>query len=125
MSKNKISKTSESLTDMQQAVLEITKERGWCKYHTPKNMAMDLVREASEVLEHFIWESNEEIVKDKKRKRCVEDELSDVLHAVFLLADIMNIDLAESFWKKLEKVKKKYPADKVKGKSGYQMKNNY
>jgi len=42
---------SDSLSNMSKAVINIAKKRGWQKFHTPKNMAMDLVREASEVLD--------------------------------------------------------------------------
>ncbi|MBU0618796.1 nucleotide pyrophosphohydrolase [Patescibacteria group bacterium] len=108
---------------MLQAVRQTSKERNWEKHHTPKNLAMDLVREASEALEHFVWATNEEIKKDKKRIKKIQDELGDVLHSMLLLADVLKIDLPKSFWQKLEKVKKRYPADKVYGQTGYEYKN--
>ena len=97
------------LREMKKAVLKVAQERDWTKFHTPKNMALDVVREMGEMIEHFIWETNEEIKKDKKRISEIKDEMADVLHALLLLADSLKIDLGESFWKKLEKVKKKYP----------------
>lgn len=113
---------SSDLNEMQQAALEVCHERQWDKYHTPKNMAMDLVREASEVLEHLIWPTNREILKDKARLAEIKDEMGDVLHALLLLADSCGIDTVAAFWDKLEKTKLKYPKDEVNGLSGYDFK---
>lgn len=55
------------LREMKKAVLKVTKDRCWEKFHTPKNMAIDVVREVGEMLEHFTWSTDEEIKKDKKR----------------------------------------------------------
>ncbi|MBD3279295.1 MAG: nucleotide pyrophosphohydrolase [Candidatus Pacebacteria bacterium] len=86
---------SSDLNQMMQAVLKITQERDWAQYHTPKNMAADLVREGSEVLEHFIWPTNKEILADSSRLQEIADQIGDVLHALLLLADACNIDLAK------------------------------
>ena len=112
----------DSLKQMQKAVLKVTKDRHWGKFHTPKNMAMDLVREASEVLEHFIWDTNTQIKKDKKRIKEIGAEIGDVLHSLLLLADTLKIDVTKAFWKKLEQVKKKYPVKDYQGISGYDCK---
>ncbi|MGD9129821.1 MAG: MazG-like family protein [Candidatus Woesebacteria bacterium] len=106
MSKNDLKK-------MLRAVKRVTQERGWEKYHTPKNMAMDLVREASEALEHCIWQTDQEIKKDKKRVDEIKDEMGDVLHALLLLSDSLDADLADCFWHKLEKTEKKYPPEQA------------
>lgn len=95
-----------------QAVVKFTADRGWQQYHTPKNIAMNLVREATEVMEHLVWPTNEEILKDKKRLEEIKDEIGDVLHALLLLADSLDVDLASCFWKKLEKTGKRYPPNK-------------
>lgn len=114
---------SDRLSDMMRAVKRVSQERGWEKHHTPKNLAMDLVREASEALEHFVWATNGEIKTDKKRIKKIQAELGDVLHAMLLLVDVLKIDLPKSFWQKLEKVKQRYPIDQVYGKTGYEYKN--
>lgn len=115
-------KNDGELKEMLKAAKVTAKKRGWEKYHTPKNMAMDLSREAGEVLEHFIWEENEEILADKERIEEIRREMGDVLHALILLADILGVDLAESFWTKLREIDVKYPAEKIYGTSGYKFK---
>lgn len=111
------------LKTMSQAVLEFTKERGWEKFHTPKNMAMDLVMEATELMEHFVWlKTGFEVKKDKKRLQEVKDEMADVLHSLLVLTDSLKVDLGDCFWGKLKRLEKKYPKEKTFGKSGYEVK---
>jgi len=102
-------KISNDLKEMLKAVKRVEKERGWEKFHLPKNMAMDMVREASEAMEHFVWETNEEILADKEKIREIGKELGDVLHSLLLVADGVGADLAEEFWAKLKEVEERYP----------------
>ena len=43
--------------------------------------------------------------------------MGDILLALVLLSDCCNIDLSKAYFNKLEKTRKKYPADKVRGKN--------
>lgn len=104
MSKN------DSLSLMLKAVLKFRDERNWAKYHTPKNLAMDLVREASEALEVCLWQTDEQILSDKERKEDIAKELADVLHSLLLFSHTLKIDVAEAFWLKLDELDKRYPA---------------
>jgi NTP pyrophosphatase (non-canonical NTP hydrolase) len=90
---------------MKQVVLQLSKDKGWAPFHTPKNTVMDLVREASEAMELMTWLTNQEIKQDEVRKEKIALELADVLHSLLLTADSLEIDLVDSFWKKLEIVK--------------------
>lgn len=113
-------KKTGDLETMSQAVLKFAQERGWKKFHTPKNMAMDLAREAGELMEHFVWlKDGNEVRKDKKALQAVESEMADVLHSLLVFADSLNLDLEKCFWQKLKKLEKRYPKEKIFGKSGY------
>ena len=91
-------------------------ERNWLQFHNHKDVALSLVLEAAEVLEHFQWKSPEEVVTHgKDLKDEISDELADVAIYLFELADNLEIDLAEAIKKKLEKNAEKYPAEKVWG----------
>ena len=86
--------------------------RGWGKYHTPKNLAISAAVELGELLEHFQWESDEEIleaVKDPAKKEAVADEIADVVIYLMLLAHELGIDLDRAVGEKLEKNGRKYP----------------
>jgi NTP pyrophosphatase (non-canonical NTP hydrolase) len=104
------------LSEMTAISRKLRDDRDWEKFHSPKDLAMDLSVEASEVLEHFLWVSKEEIqMFSKEKKKEVADELSDVMNPLLLLADALNINLLESFKDKMKRNAKKYPVEKVKG----------
>jgi len=92
-------------------------ERDWLQFHNHKDMALSLVLEATEVLEHFQWKSSEEVVEHGKvSKEELSDELADVAMYLFELADNLGIDLKKAIENKLKKNACKYPIAKAKGK---------
>ncbi len=92
-------------------------ERDWKQFHNHKDVALSLVLEASEVLEHFQWKSLKEV--EEHGKACKEelaDELADVAMYLFELADNLKIDLPQAMAQKMKKNALKYPVHKAKGK---------
>ena len=91
-------------------------ERDWMQFHDPKNMAVSIIIEASELLEHFQWKTKEEVEKylDENQEE-VRDEIADIALYLFELADNLGVDLLDAMEKKLEKNEKKYPVEKAKG----------
>jgi len=49
------------IKDLTKKIIEFRDKRDWKKFHNPKDVALSLVLEAGEVMEHFKWKSNEEI----------------------------------------------------------------
>ena len=97
-------------------ILEFRDDRDWKQFHNPKDMAISLSLEASEVLEHFQWKSKEEIEQYvKTHKEHIGEELADVLYWVLLMSYDLNIDILEASKKKLIKNAEKYPVEKAKG----------
>ena len=85
-------------------------ERDWEKFHDPKNLAICLSVEAAELLEVFLWKSNDEIKVDR-----LKEELADVFYSAFLLADKFQLDVGMIVRDKIKKNAKKYPVEKSKG----------
>ena len=85
-------------------------ERDWAQFHNPKDLAIALSIEASELLEVFLWKSAEEADADK-----VKEELADIFAYAFMLADKCGLDVSKIMQDKLEKNKLKYPVAKAKG----------
>ena len=105
--------TLEELTEL---VTRFRAERDWAQFHTPKELAISLVVESAELLELLQWKQGEQLEKHVQKKRAeIADELGDVLHSILLLAHDLKIDLAAATKAKLEKVGKKYPVEKAKG----------
>ena len=49
-------------------VLSFSEDRDWKQFHNPKDLALSLSLEASELLELFQWLSSDEAVKKNKEK---------------------------------------------------------
>ena len=91
--------------------------RDWKQFHNHKDVALSLVLEASEVLEHFQWKSPKEVEQHgRKNKDELADELADVAMYLFELADNLKIDLPKAMINKMKKNAIKYPVLKAKGK---------
>jgi len=105
------------IKDLQDLVIKFRDDRNWKQFHNPKDSAISLQLEASELLEHFQWKNNKEVTEYiKKNKNEIGNELSDVLFWVLLMSRDLKIDISEAFVKKLSENKKKYPVEKSKGK---------
>ena len=50
-------------------VLKFRDDRNWKQFHNPKDLAISLSLEASELLENFQWKSSEEAVETKRHER--------------------------------------------------------
>ena len=91
-------------------------ERDWAQFHNPKDMAIAISIEASELLEHFLWKTTEESEQRVLEKRAeISDEIADIAVYLLELADNLNIDLAHAIKNKMKKNAAKYPVDKSKG----------
>lgn len=106
------------ITILTKKILKFQKDRDWKKFHNPKDVALSLVLEATEVMEHFQWKDEieaKEYIKTHKAE--IGEELADVLYWILLLSHDMDIDLVDAFNKKMNKNEEKYPVEKSKGKS--------
>tara|TARA_X000001036_G_C20587254_1_gene769263 strand:- start:904 stop:1242 length:339 start_codon:yes stop_codon:yes gene_type:complete len=90
-------------------------QRDWEQFHDPKNLAISLNLEASEVLELFQWTKDNDINKEKMSN--LTDELADVYYWLLLLADYFDIDIETALSEKMKQNEDKYPIDKSKGSS--------
>jgi dCTP diphosphatase len=107
------------LEQLTRSVLNFRDERDWQQFHNPKDVALSLVLEATEVLEIFQWKDAAGVQEvATQRKDDLADELADVLSYTLLLADGLGIDLAAALEAKLRKNAAKYPVEKARGVSG-------
>ena len=89
---------------------EFTRERDWDQFHNPKDLALALSIEASELLEAFLWKQSKEASIDK-----VKEELADVFNYAFLMASKYGFDVEKIVREKMAKNAEKYPVEKAKG----------
>jgi len=77
---------------------------------------MALIAEASELLEHFLWMTEEQSRKIKNGKlKEVADEIGDVLIYLMRIADQLRIDPLDAARQKLLVNARKYPVNKARG----------
>jgi NTP pyrophosphatase (non-canonical NTP hydrolase) len=80
---------------------------------------MSISIEAAELMEHFQWltiEQSRKLLRDKKKRVEIEDELADIAIYVLDFCNLFNINIEESIVRKLDKTARKYPVRIVKGK---------
>ena len=109
------------MRDLQQVIDRIRKfrdERDWMQFHHPKDMAAGIAIEAAELMELFLWKTEQEqtqIVEAKREQ--IEEELADIGMFLLELADNLNVDLLADIEEIIEKNAEKYPVEKSKGRS--------
>ena len=95
-------------------------ERDWEKFHSPKNLAMALSVEASELVEIFQWMSEKESELtniDNANLERAKEEIADILIYLIRISDQLKIDLERAVKKKLSINEVKYPVASSKGSS--------
>ena len=88
------------LSELTALMNNFVRSKGWYEAdskrpQTPRNLAISLSLEASEILEHFQW--NEEFLKEG-----LAEELADVALYLLQLADVTEIDLEKAILDKLD-----------------------
>jgi NTP pyrophosphatase (non-canonical NTP hydrolase) len=108
----------DSVEELKQKLQKFVDERDWVQFHSPKNLAMAMIVEAAELVEHFQWntEAESHALSNEKREQ-VGHELADTFVYLLRIAQVLDIDLIEVTNKKIVLNALKYPADKVRGKN--------
>ncbi|PCJ31493.1 MAG: nucleotide pyrophosphohydrolase [Gammaproteobacteria bacterium] len=105
--------------DVLDKLIEFRHQRDWEQFHNPKDLAISLSIEASELLEWFQWKTDEEVqVRLRSDKRVeLEDEIADVAAYLSYLCHDIGVDINKVLAAKIDKNALKYPVEKVKGRS--------
>lgn len=103
--------------ELTKRIVNFRNARDWKQFHNPKDLAISLVLEAGEVMEHFQWKNKEEMDKYVvEHKEEISEELADTLYWVLLMSHDLNIDVLDALEKKIKINADKYPVEKAKGK---------
>jgi NTP pyrophosphatase (non-canonical NTP hydrolase) len=106
----------DSLENLKTRLREFAAVRDWEQFHSPKNLAMALIVEAAELVEHFQWLTEEQSGDLPSKKLAeVEHELADIQIYLIRLADKLNLDLLKAVDAKIALNELKYPVEKVRG----------
>ncbi|HEY7587225.1 MAG TPA: nucleotide pyrophosphohydrolase [Thermoplasmata archaeon] len=108
--------TTATVRELRDCVQEFVRARDWERFHNPKDLAVALSIEASELLQRFLWEPPrppESYAPDDRA--AFADELADVAIYTLSFANAMGIDLSEAVLAKVSKNEAKYPAERFRG----------
>lgn len=106
-----------TINEVKKALREFSDAREWRQFHNPKDLAVAIVCEATELLEIFQRITDKEsfdTVYGTKREH-IRQEIADVMIYLLHFCDEYNIDLLKSVKDKMALNGKKYPIEKCKG----------
>jgi NTP pyrophosphatase (non-canonical NTP hydrolase) len=112
-----MSDKEKSIGELTLRVKKFCDDRDWNQFHDAKELAVGLIIEAGELLEHFRWKTRDEVNNylSGEKRNGVEEELADIFYYVLRIAQLYNVDLSEAFDKKMTKNEEKYDVNKFKG----------
>ena len=104
---------SKSIVD---TLLEFRLARDWAQFHTPRNLAAAISVEAGELLEKFVWASEDQVraIADDHRA-AIKDEMADIAILLTYLAYDLSIDIESAVQTKICDNAKKYPVERARG----------
>ena len=104
------------ISKIQNQLEKFAVDRDWEQFHTPKNLAMALSVEASELVEIFQWlKPVESSSPDEKQINAINSEVADIVMYLLRFCSILEIDLEKAIEDKLVKNSEKYPVNLSKG----------
>ncbi len=107
-----------TIQELKDLIKKFCDERNWDQFHNAKELAIGISTEASEVLEHFRFKSEEEIEEffnNPEKKEKISEEIADVIYFSLRLSQKYGVDISEALIDKLKKNEKNYPIEKSKG----------
>ena len=107
-----------TVADLRERVREFVHARDWERFHTPKDLALAISIEASELVERFLWRDTRPAADLSREERVgIADELADVVIYGLSLVNALDLDLSEAVLRKLGKDVAKYPVDAFRGRA--------
>ena len=97
-------------------LLNFRSVRDWEQFHSTRNLAAAITVEAGELLESFIWASDQQVPEIAgTRRAAISDEIADIAILLTYLAHDLSIDIDVAVQAELRANAKKYPVDKARG----------
>jgi len=106
-----------TLKELKEKIRKFCELREWDQFHNAKELTIGIVTEASELLQHFRFKSENEVdaMFHNSKKQELTEEMADILFFLIRLSQRYDIDLTTELEDKMQKNKKRYPAEKARG----------
>jgi len=107
---------SDSISGLTSRIQAFVDAREWRRYHNPKDLTVAIVAEAGELLQHFVWQQDDQIeARVDSRRDEIASEIADVGILLFELADNLGLSLGEVMERKIANNESRYPVEKARG----------
>ena len=107
---------SDSIAELTAQIQTFVDAREWRKYHNAKDLAVAIAAEAGELMQHFVWQQQEQIEKRlEKNREEIASEIADVAILLFEFADNLGMNLGEVMQAKIARNDVRYPVEKSRG----------
>ena len=107
---------SDSIVDLTARIRTFVAARDWEQFHNPKDMAVAIAAEAGELMQHFVWQQEEQIEKRlEKNREEIASEIADVAILLFEFADNLGMNLGDVMQAKIARNDVRYPVEKSRG----------
>lgn len=101
------------ITEISKQIIEFREQRNWEQFHKIKDLLLGLDIEVSELMELFLWKSEDEI--DRISKEQIKHEIADIFIYLTYIAEKFEINLEEAVLEKILLNGQKYPVSKSFG----------
>jgi len=116
-----VSDSTTPVVNLKEEVRSFIEARDWDQFHTPKDLAIGLITEASEFLEHFRFRNEAEIeqllAEDEAFCEALRHELADCLYFILAISNKLEIDLAQALTDKMALSARRYPEKLATGRN--------
>ncbi len=107
---------SDSISELTARIQAFVDAREWRKYHNPKDLSVAIAAEAGELMQHFVWQQDDQIeARVATRRSEIASEIADVAILLFELADNLGLRLGEAMAEKIQHNENRYPVEKSRG----------
>jgi NTP pyrophosphatase (non-canonical NTP hydrolase) len=108
--------SKDSLEQLRERLRNFVSERDWDQFHSPKNLAMAMIVEAAELVEHFQWMTEQESKSlSPENLTQVEHEIADTFVYLLRIAEVLGVDIIQAANRKIDLNALKYPVEKARG----------
>jgi len=107
-----------TIEELKEKIRQFCELRDWDQYHNAKELTIGIVTEASELLEHFRFKSENQVdamFQSNSKRQELTEEIADILYFLIRLAQRYNVDLSTELENKMKKNGERYPIEKAKG----------
>ena len=107
---------SDSIAELTAQIQTFVDARDWRKFHNAKDLAGAIAAEAGELMQHFVWQQEEQIENRlEKNREEIASEIADVAILLFEFADNLGMNLGDVMQAKIARNDVRYPVEKSRG----------